>query len=151
MEQGQVSVLQVRLGKQLFGIDIRHISDIIPRVPFTPVPRSGKGIAGLINLRGHIVTLVQPGHVLGMESNGKTSGNIIVIEKKGELYGLLFDAVAEIVSLEMEEMEPITTVLDEEWDGVATGVFRLEPDLLVLLNAENLILGAAPAALVQED
>lgn len=151
MEKGMLSVLQVRLGKQLFGLDISKISDIIVQMPFTPVPRAGKGVAGLINLRGHIVTLLRPGHVLGISPAVENGGNIIVIEKKNELYGLLFDSVAEIVSLRMDEMEPITTVLDEEWDGVATGVFRLEPDLLVLLNAENLITGAAPEPMQVEE
>lgn len=138
-----VKLLSVTLGDQLFGIDISHISDILPRQDDTPVPQAGRRISGLINLRGHIVTLIHVRHCLGLACEDQAKMNV-VIEYGHELYGLLFDQVADIIDLHPGDMEPIPSVLDERWHGIGRGLFRLPQGLLILLNTDKLVEAAAP-------
>ena len=150
MDKDKISILQVKLADQTFGVRISEISDIIVPQKFTYVPQSGKAIAGLINLRGYIVTLIRVSHILGIPDEDlhkieEGEGKIIVVEQGSDLYGLLFDDVSDIIDIDADEMEPISAVLDEEWGGVASGVFRLEPDLVVLLNTNGLVSAAEPS------
>ena len=155
MDKKKVSILQVKLSDQTFGIKISEISDIIVPQNYTYVPGAGKGIAGLINLRGYIVTLIRVSHIMGIAADEakkaeSDEGKIIVVEQGADLYGLLFDEVSDIIELDADEMEPISAVLDEEWGGVASGVFRLKPDLVVLLNTQGLINAARPEKNIEQ-
>lgn len=143
MTDQPLKILSVMLGGQLFGIDIGHISDILPRQDDTPVPQAGRRISGLINLRGHIVTLIHVRLCLGLSSQDTSKMNV-VIEYGGELYGLLFDEVGDILDLDRVDMESVPSVLDERWHGLGQGVFRLPQGLLILLDAVKLVESARP-------
>lgn len=144
MKQGkEIRALSMRVGDQIFGIDISCISDVLPRQPDTSVPHSGAHICGLINLRGHIVTLIHVRSCLSFTGEDSARMNI-VIEYCGALYGLLCDKVGEIIPLNMEEMEPIPAVLEERWQGLAQGIFRNKESLMILLDKDRLIEKATP-------
>lgn len=139
-----MKVLTVMLGGQLFGVEIDDINDIIPASACTPVPGAGPRIAGLLNLRGHIITCILVRHCLGFSQSGENRMNVIIRRPQNELYGLLFDEVFEILELAPEQMEPIPSILDQHWQGLSRGMFRCPEGLLILLDAERLIESAAP-------
>lgn len=141
---GMMKVLTVSLGGQLFGIEIEDINDIIPATECTPVPGAGPRIAGLLNLRGHIITCVLVRHCLGFSQAGENRMNVIIRRPQNELYGLLFDGVSEIYEIDADAMEPIPSILDQRWQGLSRGMFRRPEGLLILLDAERVIAAAAP-------
>ena len=49
------------IGKEVFGIDILLMKEIGKKSKMTKVPQSPEFILGLMNLRGQIVTIVDPG------------------------------------------------------------------------------------------
>lgn len=134
-------ILSLTVQGHLFGIDIRDINDVLHRQTATPVPLAGHKIHGLINLRGHIVTMLHVFACLGIE--GEDSARMsIVIEHNKELYGLLFDSVGDILELDSQNLEPVPPTLDDAWRHVSEGVFRLPQGLMVLLDAHKLIQSA---------
>jgi purine-binding chemotaxis protein CheW len=88
------------IGGQLFGLPILRVQDVFAPERLTAVPLSPPEVAGVLNLRGRIVTLIDMRCRLGLGSreNGQQS-MAIGVESRGESYGLLIDNVGEVLKL----------------------------------------------------
>jgi purine-binding chemotaxis protein CheW len=144
MSEPLLKILTVTIGQQLFGIEAEHISSIMERTEGTEVPQAGSRIAGLINMRGRIVTMVDVRECLGMTSSNDTAKMNVSVEEGGEMYGMLFDSVDDILELPPEKMEPVPAVLDARWNGIAKGIYRLPENLLIVLDTEKLVTASWP-------
>jgi purine-binding chemotaxis protein CheW len=112
------------------------------------VPLSGAEIAGVLNLRGRIVTAIDLR--IRLDLGAREHGQVpmaIGIEFKGESFGLLVDAVGEVLKLSDNEREPNPINLDRNLGRVSAGIYRLDGQLLVILNIDRVLdLGAELAA-----
>jgi purine-binding chemotaxis protein CheW len=138
----------VMLGEQLFGLPISRVQDVFMLERLTRVPLSQPEIAGVLNLRGRIVTAIDMRRRLGLPK--RTDGKkpmAIGIESKGESYGLLIDSVGEVLKLDETAREPNPVNLDARLARVSAGVHRLEGQLLVVLDVDRVLdMGEAIAA-----
>lgn len=138
----------VMLGEQLFGLPISRVQDVFMLERLTRVPLSQPEIAGVLNLRGRIVTAIDMRRRLGLPKrvDGKKP-MAIGIESKGESYGLLIDSVGEVLKLDETAREPNPVNLDARLARVSAGVHRLEGQLLVVLDVDRVLdMGEAIAA-----
>jgi purine-binding chemotaxis protein CheW len=112
------------------------------------VPLAGAEIAGVLNLRGRIVTAIDLRTRLGL--GARDGGDVpmaIGIESRGESFGLLVDAVSEVLKLSDSEREANPVNLDRNLSRVSSGVYRLNDQLLVILDIDRVLdLGAEAAA-----
>ena len=77
---------------QLYGILILNVQDIVEPEQITPVPRSPSAIAGVLNLRGRIVTVLDLRKCLGdLSDEGPSTQMGVTVEHKHDLYTLLVD------------------------------------------------------------
>src|SRR6266487_1445007 len=85
------------IGGQLFGLPISRVQDVFMPERLTRVPLASPEIAGVLNLRGRIVTAVDMRRRLGLPSRSDGRPPLAVgIELRGESYGLLIDSVGEV-------------------------------------------------------
>ena len=90
----------VMIGGQLFGLPISRVQDVFMPDRVTRVPLSAPEIAGVLNLRGRIVTAIDMRRRLGLPPRTDDKPSMAVgIELKGESYGLLIDTVGEVMKL----------------------------------------------------
>jgi purine-binding chemotaxis protein CheW len=133
---------------QLFGLPIECVQDVFRPSSITRVPLAGAEIAGVLNLRGRIVTAVELRCRLGL--GAREDGRVpmaIGIESKGESFGLLVDAVGEVLKLADHEREPNPINLDRNLGRMSAGVYRLDGHLLVVLDIDRVLeLGHEAAA-----
>ena len=129
----------VTVGTQLFGLPIARVQDVFVLSQITRVPLAPDDIAGVINLRGRIVTAIDLRRRLGLASDSGRTQMAVGIESDGESYGLAIDAVAEVLTLDVETAEPVPVNLDDRLRRVASGVHRLEHGLLVVLDVDKLL------------
>ncbi|MGN6749739.1 MAG: chemotaxis protein CheW [Xanthobacteraceae bacterium] len=123
---------------QLFGLPIECVQDVFTLGKMTPVPLAGRDVAGVINLRGRIVTVIDLANRLGLDvSAGAGADMVIGIERGAESFGVLVDRVGEVLSLSDDDCEPTPINLDATLNAVATGVFRLDGKILVALDADR--------------
>ncbi len=134
-------ILGLHIGEHLFGVRISGVSDIMLRGAETPVPWAGDKIAGVMNLRGHVVTVINLCASLGMQESPQTRMNIVV-EYDDELYGFLCDAVSDILDMNMADMAPVPLVLEERWQGLAEGIFTMPGKLMILLDTHRIVKAA---------
>jgi purine-binding chemotaxis protein CheW len=131
---------------QLFGLPIEGVQDVFKPASITRVPLAGPEIAGVLNLRGRIVTAIELRCRLGLGQRDDGSVPMAIgIESKGESFGLLVDAVGEVLKLADNEREPNPINLDRNLGRVAAGVYRLDGQLLVVLDIDR-VLDLSPEA-----
>jgi len=128
---------------QLFGLPIERVQDVFKPSNMTRVPLAGPGIAGVLNLRGRIVTAIHLSNRLDLESKdlesrGKTT-MAIGIEAGAESFGLLVETVGEVLKLVDSDREPNPINLDRNLARVSPGVFRLDGQLLVVLDVDRVL------------
>ena len=130
----------VYIANQLFGLPISRVHDVFMPDAMTPVPLSKSEIAGVLNLRGRIVTAVDMRCMLGLpEPEDGTKRMAVGIDYKGESYGLIIDRVGEVLNLPMSEREPNPVNLDPRWATISAGVHRLEGTLMVILDVDRVL------------
>jgi purine-binding chemotaxis protein CheW len=130
----------IRLAEQLLGIPVLAVHDVLNAQKMTEVPLSPPSVAGVLNLRGRIVTAIDLRLRLGFEPRGADEGFMsVVVEHNGEPYSLLIDSVGEVLALADDDFERSPVTLDERIRGVALGVYRLENELLIVLNVDLLL------------
>ena len=128
------------VGGQLFGLPIRRVQDVFIPERLTRVPLAPPEIAGVLNLRGRIVTLIDLGFRLGLvrEDNGGPA-MAIGVEMNGESYGLLIDSVGEVLKLDGAALERNPINLDPRLASVSTGIFRLDGQLLLVIDVDRIL------------
>ncbi|HTQ82082.1 MAG TPA: chemotaxis protein CheW [Pseudolabrys sp.] len=128
------------VGDQLFGLPILRVQDVFAPDRITRVPLAAPEIAGVLNLRGRIVTLIDLRRRLGLgprENGGPTMA--IGVESQGESYGLLIDVIGEVLKLDEASREPNPANLDPNLAAVSAGIYRLEGQLLVVVDVDRVL------------
>jgi purine-binding chemotaxis protein CheW len=125
---------------QVFGLPIERVQEVFRPLHITRVPLSGPQIAGVLNLRGRIVTAIDMRSRLDLhERDGEQTPMAIGIESRGESFGLLVDALGEVVKLPEGEREANPVNLDRKLARVSAGVYRLDGQLLVVLDVDRVL------------
>ena len=128
------------IGGQLFGLPILRVQDVFKPERLTRVPLAPQEIAGVLNLRGRIVTLIDMRGRLGLESAGKNETPMAIgVESRGESYGLLIDSVGEVLKLDYSAREPNPINLDPRLARVSIGIYRLEGQLLMVVDVNRVL------------
>ncbi|MCH7794681.1 MAG: chemotaxis protein CheW [Proteobacteria bacterium] len=125
---------------QLFGIPVLQIQDVLSSYQITPVPLAPPEITGSLNLRGRVVTAMDLRLRLGLSARAKEAESMsIVAENEGELYSLMVDSVGEVLALSQSEYERNPPTLDAKFRTFSDGIYRLDKQLLVVLDVNRLL------------
>ena len=147
MEQ-YVEYVTATIGGQLFGLPIAGVQDVFVPDRLTSVPLAPPEIAGVLNVRGRILTIIDMRRRLELVVLEESRRTLVVgIEHKGESYGLLIDRVGEVLKLPARSFEDNPINFDRTLAQVSAGVHRLDGKLMVVLDLDRvLVLGTAAKA-----
>ena len=147
MEQ-YVEYVTATIGGQLFGLPIAGVQDVFVPDRLTSVPLAPPEIAGVLNVRGRILTIIDMRRRLELEVLEESRRTLVVgIEHKGESYGLLIDRVGEVLKLPARSFEDNPINFDRTLAQVSAGVHQLDGKLMVVLDLDRvLVLGTAAKA-----
>jgi len=128
------------IGGQLFGLPILRVQDVFVPERLTRVPLAPPEIAGVLNLRGRIVTLIDLARRLGLASSIKAAQPMAIgVECSGESYALLVDNVGEVLKLDDNAREANPINLEPDVARVSAGIYRLDTQLLIVLDVERVL------------
>lgn len=124
----------------LFGIDVTRVQEVIRYQEMTPVPLAPAVIHGLINLRGQIVTAIDLRTRLQLRPRpaGELPVNVVAREGDGAV-SLLVDEIGDVVLVDESSFEAPPETLSAASKALIHGVYKLEPQLLLLLNTERAV------------
>lgn len=104
---GEMELLSFRVGEQEYSVDIMSVREIRGWSKATPLPHAPSFVRGVINLRGAVLPIVDLAARLGLPSGEESSRNvIIVVHVQNQTLGLLVNAVSDILSIPLQDMQP---------------------------------------------
>jgi len=126
---------------QMFGIPVLNVQDILTPENIAAIPLAPPEVTGSINLRGRIVTVIDVRVRLGLTPKDKESGENmgVTVEHGHDLYTLLVDRIGDVMGLPNDLFERNPATLDPVWREFSNGVYRLEANLLVVLDIDRLL------------
>ena len=124
------------LGEYLFGVTLIQVQEVIRPQPLTQVPLAPATVAGLINLRGQIVTAINLRKLLqlGERPDDKPAMNIILKNEDG-LVSLQVDEIGDVLELEHDSYERPPETLQGRVRECIAGVYKLPERLLLVLDS----------------
>jgi purine-binding chemotaxis protein CheW len=135
----QEKFVTFRVAGQMFGLPALLIQDIIGPQPLARVPLAPPIVAGAINLRGRIVTALDMHRALGFPDSTSNKKINVVVQSGLDHYDLLVDEVGDVLNLTMDDLEPNPASWNDAWRSFAAGIFKLDGELLVILNFDSLL------------
>jgi purine-binding chemotaxis protein CheW len=136
----EIEFVTVWIADQLFGLPIARVHDVFMVDRLTRVPLAPPEIAGILNLRGRVVTTIDMRRRLDLPAREEGRNNMAVgIEHRGESYGLLIDSVGEVLKIPAASRDPNPINLDPRWARVAAGVVQLDSRLMVVLDVDRVL------------
>jgi purine-binding chemotaxis protein CheW len=135
-----IQYVTIYISDQLFGLPISRVHDVFVPESMTRVPLSRPEVAGVLNLRGRIVTAIDMRRRLGLKPLADVENLMAIgIEFKEESYGLIIDSVGEVLDLSESSKEAVPSNLDPRWAEIAAGVHRLDNNLMVILDVDRVL------------
>jgi purine-binding chemotaxis protein CheW len=133
-------LVSVRIGTQAFGIPVLQVQDVIAQTSINRVPLAPAEVAGSLNLRGRIVTAIDMRRRLGMPTRRADEPFMsVIVERYSELYALIVDDVGDVLWLPASQHEPTPATLSGEWRTLCSGLYRLEAELLLVLQVAEVL------------
>lgn len=122
------------LGDHLYGTDVANVQEVLREQPLTPVPLAPRTIAGLLNLRGQVVTTIDLRERLQLPGPATEHPMLVVLTVDGEPVALLVDRIGAVLNVTTEQFEPPPDTLTGPNRGVVTGAYKLPDHLLLVLD-----------------
>jgi purine-binding chemotaxis protein CheW len=121
--------------ESLCALDAAGIQEVIRLGPLTPVWHARPEVAGIVNLRGKTVTILDLGLRLGFTKAVPTGDSrIFLIEDRDEFIGLLVDRVDEVLEVERDQMEAAPANVPGGQARFFQGVYRTGGRVITLLD-----------------
>ena len=128
------------IASQLFGIDIMTIREIRAWSPVTRLPRVPDHVAGVVNLRGTVLPVIDLSIRLGWPPTETTPRNpIVVVEHEGQSRGLIVHDVNDIVSIEQESMQQPDAGASDTVTHFLEGIAPLDDQMVMVLDLKKLM------------
>ncbi|MBK7859250.1 MAG: chemotaxis protein CheW [Archangiaceae bacterium] len=119
------------------GVDVTQVQEVLRHQEMTPVPLAPSVVTGLINLRGQIVTALDLRGRLQLppRPSGELPSNVVV--RHGDaMVSLLVDDIGDVLEVDASTFEPPPATLTGSTRALISGVYKLSPHLLMLLNTD---------------
>ena len=134
----QLSTFHV--GKYLFGVEVALVQEIVRMQPITPVPLSAPEIAGLINLRGEVLTAIDIRARLGLPPSTSERPQVnVVVRVDEEPVSLLVDEIGGVQEVSQVPFESTPSTVDAAIGALLYGAYTLPDQLLLSLDARALL------------
>jgi len=128
------------VGREVYGIEIKYVTEIIGFQAITEVPELPDYIKGIINLRGKIIPVMDVRLRFKKESldyNDRTC--VIVIEVNEFSVGLIVDSVADVLDIPEAEVAPPPQFNKEQQSKYIKAVGKVAQEVILLVNCEKLL------------
>jgi purine-binding chemotaxis protein CheW len=131
----QRELITFEVEDQIFGIDIMAIREIRAWTPVTRLPRVPHYMAGVVNLRGTVLPVVDLAARLGWAPTEPTPRHaIIVIQHDGQTRGLIVHAVSDIVTVASDAMQPPPATSSNSLVPFLEGLTAVEDRMVMVLD-----------------
>jgi len=135
----QLELITCEVAGQLFGLDIMAVREIRAWTPATPLPQVPDFVAGVVNLRGTVLPVVDLAARLGWAATEATPRHaIIVVQLGGKTMGLIVDSVSDIVTLPKDSLQQPPASGEDDVVRFLQGLAALGDRMVMVLDLDQL-------------
>jgi purine-binding chemotaxis protein CheW len=130
-----------RIADLFFGIDILLVEEAVHDRPVTVVPLAPSTMAGVLNLRGRILSAIDLRARLELPARGPTKRqppHLVVRSSLGEV-SLVVDRLDGVIDVTNEDREAPPAHLGPQMSDLVQGVYKLDTGLLLVLDIERTV------------
>ncbi len=134
--------LTFNLGEEVFGLEIKYVTEIIGMQPVTKIPEVASYIKGIINLRGKIIPVIDMRLKFGKEPaeyNDRTC--VVVVDTEELVVGLIVDRVSEVMAIDDEDVSPPPDIRTGIKNRYIHGIGKVDGSVKLLLDCKMLLDG----------
>ncbi|MCW8834908.1 MAG: chemotaxis protein CheW [Rhodospirillales bacterium] len=141
-EHGQMYVT-IFLDRHMFGLPIESVREIIYPSRIHSVPLSFPQVAGLVNIRGRIIPVIDLHSYLGItEHSGGDGKSLGIVIERGEFMDcLLVDAIGDIMTFPRHTAQGVPKTVSPLWRKMCSSVHQVGDRLLLVLDPDVLLDG----------
>lgn len=149
----RLSLATFEAGGWTLGLDLRVVREASAHLDVTPAPTAPAFVHGLLNLRGHVVSVMDLGMRLGRGAARIGRDTRLVILKTNDELGpsggalrtcpqkvaLLVDRLCDFVETDADAVEPVPPHVDAAAAPFLSGVCRTEQGSIAILRPDALL------------
>ncbi|HEX4633641.1 MAG TPA: chemotaxis protein CheW [Gemmatimonadales bacterium] len=140
IDSAVVRLLVFRVGTLSCAAEVETVREILPRLTVTRIPGAPPEVAGMVNVRGALVTVVDGWRALGQDAPEPGSGTTVLLEVEGgrRLMALAVDEVVDLLAVSGEALEQRQSLpgLDQT---IVRAVGRRGTQAFVVLDTDRLL------------
>lgn len=127
------------VGGESYGVAIADVQEIIRTPAITAVPRAPEHVAGVINLRGRVIPVIDLRKRFRLPpADAGRDGRVVVINVSGEIVGATVDSVSEVLRVPAEAIVPPAPTLGGSGAHIR-GIAQFDERLIVLLDLDRVL------------
>ena len=136
---GTMQLVSFTLAKELYGIEITKVREIILITEITQIPETPDFLKGLINLRSMVIPVIDLRVRFGLpEGELNDESRIMVIQACGKTIGIMVDAVSEVLRVKHDQIAPPPPTVAGLGHDYLNGLVKLDDRLLILLDIDKI-------------
>jgi purine-binding chemotaxis protein CheW len=124
----------------LCALDASRVQEVIRVDAVTPVRHAPQEVAGVMNLRGRIVTLLDLAMILGIgKSDLSRESRVFIVEDRNEFLGLVVDKVSEVIEVQRSALGPLPLNVPAGQARYFQNVCRTGGHVISILNPDEVL------------
>lgn len=133
-------LVSFRLGNEEYAVDIMRVQEIVLMGRITRMPNVPEYLRGLINLRGHVIPIVDLCVRFGLHQTEQTEDSrVIILNVNQKTLGIIVDSVDEVLRIHADQVDSSSLGVAGTGHEYVKGLVKFEKKLLLLLNVEHLL------------
>ena len=131
----QRELITFEVNSQIFALDIMDVREIRAWSPVTRLPHVPPYIAGVVNLRGTVLAVIDLAARLGWEPTSATSRHAIIVVQNGEHSGgLIVDSVSDIVTIPADSLQPVPSTTGDSIAPFLEGLTAIDDRMVMVID-----------------
>ncbi len=132
--------LTFSVDKEVFGLDIKHVDDIIGIQDITQVPEQPDYIKGVINLRGKIIPTMDVRARFKKEDREYDDRTcIVVLNMQNTSVGVIVDRVVEVLDIDEDHIAEPPRFSGDYQSHYISGIGKIGNEIAMLLDCNKLL------------
>lgn len=128
-----------KLGNENYGVEVKHVREILRISNIFPVPGAPSCVLGITNIRGNVVTVIDGRRRLNLpEQSHDDETRLIVLDADDDMAGIVVDNVTDVLDLPLSMVEVNPNMNDLKNSKYIKGVVTQVDGLIIMLDVDNI-------------
>jgi len=139
--------LTFKLAKEIYGLGILKVQEIIGIMSVTHVPKTPDFVRGVINLRGKVIPVIELRRKFDMDPIDDTEHTCVIvmqIDRNGtsDTMGIIVDEVSEVLDIRPDQIEPAPAFGAAVDIAFILGMGKMNEKVIMLLDVDRTLSGS---------